>query len=102
MGEREKDAKRIRESLLIPIPRVLSEPRAVLSALCFHGSNNPLGGRYCCSHFTDEKTETFKSSVIYPRLCAPVKVTDGRQKTEESDSQKEEWRWAESEVEREM
>ena len=38
---------------------------------------------------------------IYPRLCAPVKVTDGRQKTEESDSQKEEWRWAESEVERE-
>ena len=73
----------------------------MLSALCFHGSNNPLGGRYCCSHFTDEKTETFKSSVIYPWLCAPVKVTDGRQKTEESDSQKEEWRWAESEVERE-
>lgn len=66
MGEREKDAKRIRESLLIPIPRVLSEPRAVLSALCFHGSNNPLGGRYCCSHFTDEKTETFHLSTA---LC---------------------------------
>ena len=43
MSEREKDAKRIRESLLIPIPRVLSEPRARAKRFMFSWFQQPSG-----------------------------------------------------------